>query len=49
VDKEGAEVTSAGRSLCTIVVADGKKEKRNNKKTDCKTYTHPRYLAAADA
>jgi len=34
--------------LWTIVVADGKKAKKNRKqkKTDCKTYTHSRHLAA---
>jgi len=31
-----------------FVVADGKKAKKT-KKNICKTYTHPRYLAAADA
>jgi len=38
-------------------VADGKKAKKKQKtnkqtktkKTSCKTYTHPRHLAAADA
>ena len=29
-----------------FVVADGKKAKTESKKTDCKTYTHSRHLAA---
>jgi len=33
---------------CLIVVADGKKAKKKQKNI-CKTYMHPRHLAAADA
>jgi len=37
--------------LCTIVVEDEKNRKKLKKKQKnvCKTYTHPRHLAAADA